>query len=149
VQADDLSPTARVITVGWVFTVLAVLLVPWTVYLFVTLPQSQRAAHYDLAWGGFDVALVLLLALTGAGAVRRSRWLAAAAGATAAVLVTDAWFDVVMAADADERWVALAMAGLVELPLALVCAWLAVRGQELLERRIRLRARLRREDVSR
>ena len=118
------------------FTGLALVMVPWTVYLFLSLPDSARAAHYDLAWGGFDLALVVMLALTGLAAVRRSSWLVAVSGGTAALLVADAWFDVVMAADLAERWVALAMAALVELPLALVCGWLAVQGQELLERRI-------------
>jgi hypothetical protein len=136
-ESQVAHPRTSVITWGWVFTVLSALLVPWTIYLFVALPKTARAAHYDLAWGGFDVGLVLLLGLTGVGAVRHGPWLPAAAGATAAALLTDAWFDVVMAAGTEERWIALAMAFAVELPLSIVCAWLAVRGQELLHRRIR------------
>ena len=42
---------------------LAVLMVPWTVYLAVSLPSEQRAAHYDLAWAGFDVGLFAVLAV--------------------------------------------------------------------------------------
>ncbi len=130
------AATRRVVTVGWLFTALAVLLVPWTAYLFLTLPTTARAENYDLAWGGFDVGLVVLLALTGVAAVRRSPWLAAVAGGTATVLVADAWFDVVMAEGGEDRWVAVAMAVLVEVPLAVVCGWLAVRGQVLLARQI-------------
>ena len=132
------AATRRVVTVGWLFTALAVLLVPWTAYLFLTLPTTARAENYDLAWGGFDVGLVVLLALTGGAAVRRSPWLAAVAGGTATVLVADAWFDVVMAQGGEARWVAVAMAVMVEVPLAVVCGWLAVRGQVLLARQIHL-----------
>ena len=126
---------SRVITVGRLFGVLAVLLVPWTAYVFVTLPPHARAENYDLAWGGFDVGLVALMGLTAIAAVRQSPWLGAVAGGTATVLVTDAWFDVVTAPTTGDRWIASAMAVLVELPLALLCAWLALRGQELPTRR--------------
>ena len=126
----------RVTVVGWVLATLAALMVPWTAYLFVVLPRTAPAAHFDLAWGGFDLALLVLLALTGWAAVRRRRWLAAVAGASAALLGADAWFDVVTSATAGERWVALAMAVLVELPLAVVCVWLAVSGQDFVDRRL-------------
>ena len=126
----------RVTVAGWALAALAALMVPWTAYLFVVLPRTAPAAHFDLAWGGFDLALLVLLALTGWAAVRRRRWLAAAAGASAALLAADAWFDVVTAPTHGERWVALAMAVLVELPLAVVCGWLAVSGQDLVDRRL-------------
>jgi len=126
----------RVTLAGWALAALAALMVPWTAYLFVTLPRTAPAAHFDLAWGGFDLALLMLLGLTGLGAVRRRRWLAAVAGATAALLAADAWFDVVTAPTPGQRWVALAMAVFVELPLSVVCAWLAVSGQELVDRRL-------------
>jgi len=126
----------RVTVAGWTLAALAALMVPWTAYLFVVLPRTAPAAHFDLAWGGFDLALLVLLALTGWAAVRRRRWLAAVAGASAALLAADAWFDVVTAPTHGERWVALAMAVLVELPLAVVCGWLAVSGQDLVDRRL-------------
>lgn len=126
----------RVTVAGRVLATLAALMVPWTAYLFVVLPRTAPAAHFDLAWGGFDVGLLVLLALTGWGAVKRLRWLAAVAGASAALLAADAWFDVVTASTPGERWVALAMAVVVELPLAVVCGWLAVSGQDLVDRRL-------------
>ena len=134
----------RVRVVGWVLGALAALMLPWTAYLFIALPGTAPAAHFDLAWGGFDVALLVLLAATGWAAVRHARWLGAVAGATAALLATDAWFDVVTAPTPRERWVALAMAVVCELPLAVVCGWLAVRGQELVEQRLALGFRRRR-----
>jgi len=140
----NLAPAAgRMVAVGWVFAVLAALMVPWTAYLALSLPGSHQAAHYDLAWGGFDVGLLAVLAATAVAAVRRSRWLPVSAAALATMLLVDAWFDVVTASTRDELLAALAMAVLVELPLAAVCGWLAVRGQSLLEHRIALRARRR------
>ena len=130
----------RVTRAGWALAVLAAFMVPWTAYLFVALPGSARAAHFDLAWGGFDLGLLLLLGLTGWAAVRRLRWLAAVAGASGALLAADAWFDVVTAPTPGERWVAMGMAVVVEIPLAVVCGWLAVRGQDLVERRLMLDA---------
>jgi hypothetical protein len=140
---ETAAPARGVIAVGWLFAGLAALMVPWTAYVFVALPPSQRAAHYDLAWGGFDAALLGLIAATAYAAVRHSRWLPVAAAATATLLVVDAWFDVVTAPHRRELWAAMAMAVLVELPLAAVCGWLAVRGQALLERRIALSVRRR------
>ena len=137
------GPARSVVTLGWVFAALAVLLAPWTAYLAVTLPSTHQAAHYDLAWTGFDIGLLVALALTGWAAVRISRWLPPLAGGTAAMLIVDGWFDTVTASTADERWVALAMALLVELPLAGLCGWLAVDGQQLFARRVRLSVRRR------
>jgi hypothetical protein len=123
---------------GPVFAVLAVLMVPWTVYLAVSLPSEQRAAHYDLAWAGFDVGLFAVLVWAAWAAVTRSRWLAVAASLNAGFLVVDAWFDVVTAPDRRELMMALASAALIELPLAAVSVWLAVNGQRIIERRITL-----------
>lgn len=127
---------ARVRVVGWSLAGLAALMVPWTAYLFIALPGTAPSAHFDLAWGGFDLALLVVLAVTGWAAVRHSRWIGSVAAATAAMLATDAWFDVVTAPSTRERWVALGMAIVVELPLALVCTWLSVRGQVIVEQRL-------------
>ena len=65
------------------------------------------------------------------------------ATATATMLVVDAWFDVMTSPRPRDLLAAVAMALLVELPLAGVCVWLAVSGQSLLERRIALSLRRR------
>ena len=125
--------------VGWVFVGLAVVTVPSAVALAVELPSWQSSAHYDLAWAGFDAGLVLALLATAWAAVRVRPWLPSVAAATATLLVVDAWFDVVTAPTRVERWRAVLMAAAVELPLAAVCVWLAVTGQQLLRRRLALR----------
>ncbi|MGH3399335.1 MAG: hypothetical protein ACRDPO_32075, partial [Streptosporangiaceae bacterium] len=79
VLVDD----ARVVRwAGPLFTLFAVIMVPWTVYIGESLPSRQSSPHYDVAWAGFDVILLLALAATGYTALRRSRYLALAATAT-------------------------------------------------------------------
>lgn len=129
----------RALWMGPVFAVLAVLLIPWTVYLAVTLPHQQTARRYDLAWAGFDVGLAGALAWTAWTALRGSRWLVIAASFCAALLVVDAWFDAVTSPSRHDLVLALASAVVIELPLAGVCLWMAINGQRIIERRITLR----------
>ena len=51
------------------------------------------------------------------------------AAATGALLLADAWFDVVTAGGARDRWLAVAFAVLGEIPLAILCFALARPGQ--------------------
>jgi hypothetical protein len=117
---------------GWVaplFGVAAAVLVPTVVLLLVALPSEHRAEHWDVAWGGFDVMLALTLLAVAITAWRGSAWFEAAAAAAATLLLVDAWFDVLTASTGSELVLALIEAVFVELPLALVCLWLA-RGAE-------------------
>ena len=129
---------------GPVFAVLAAAMVPWTVFLAITLPSRQTAEHYDLAWVGFDLALLAMLAWTAWTAFRRSPVLTVSASMTAMMLLVDAWFDVVTAPSAKELALSLPMALLVEVPLAAVCIWLARNGQRIAERLVVIRLRRRR-----
>jgi hypothetical protein len=72
----------------------AAVLLPWAVYLAVSLPASVSARHWPAAWAGLDVAMAVGLAATAWLAVRRDRRAALAAIATATLLLMDAWFDV-------------------------------------------------------
>lgn len=122
---------------GPAFILFSVIMLPWTVYLGYTLPARQRSPHYDVAWVGFDVLLLLALAATGCLAVRRSGYLALAAAATATMLVVDAWFDV-MTSPRRQLPQSLTLAVLIELPLAAICAWLSYHTQHIQEERILL-----------
>jgi uncharacterized membrane protein len=107
------------------FFVLGAGLVPWTLLLADRLPSRKIAHHWDLAWVGLDVALAVILVATGFAVLRQSparRSLAAAAGT---LVLADAWFDVVTASTTDERWLAVTLAVLVEIPLAVLCFVLA------------------------
>src|SRR5205085_1289082 len=63
--------------------------------------------------------------LTAFGAWHRHSWLSAAAAATGALLVADAWFDIVLESRSNDLELAVVEAVLAELPLALVCFWIA------------------------
>ena len=106
-------------------------LLPWTIWLSASLPPRHESANWDLAWSGFDSALALLFLATAFAAWRRRTWLPAVASATGALLVADAWFDVVLESRSDDRALALVEALAGELPLAGLCfavAYLTSRG---------------------
>jgi len=120
-------------TRGWmrrwalpVVAVVAVGLLPWTVWLTVTLPSRHVSEHWDAAWVGFDTAEFLALALTAFGIWRAATWLQTAAAAAGTLLVADAWFDVLFAQGDGKFWIAVGEAVAAELPLALLCFWVAI-----------------------
>ena len=119
------------------FAILAGITIPWAAYLAVVLPRHVEARHYRGAWVGFDIGLIAVLLLTAYLAWRGNRLVALAATATATMLVVDAWFDVMSAPSRREMISALALAFLVELPLAVLCVWLALHVAELVARRMR------------
>ena len=88
----------------------AFVLVPWSVALTAELPAHHVARHWDVAWAGFDAGIAVALLATVAAAVRRSAWLAVIAGGAAAMLLCDAWFDIVTSSDQLDLWLAVAAA---------------------------------------
>jgi hypothetical protein len=134
----DVPDNARFVWwAGPLFALCTLVLIPWIVYLWGSLPERQVSHHYNSAWVGFDIMEATALAATAYCAFRRSRYLALAAAAAATLLVVDAWFDVVTS-PGDERWQAIVLAVLVELPLAAVCAWLSHHTEHLAARRLDL-----------
>jgi hypothetical protein len=111
-----------------VFAVLAIGTVPWVVYLAVTLPRHATFAHYRGVWVGFDLALIAVLATTAVLAWQGRPRVTMAATAAATMLFVDAWFDVLTTPRGGERWLAIALAGVAEVPLALICLWIALRS---------------------
>ncbi|HSC51892.1 MAG TPA: hypothetical protein VLD16_16635 [Gaiellaceae bacterium] len=117
------------------FLLAGLALIPWTVYLVVSLPgRHLQTGYYDVAWGGFDLALAAVLAATGYGLLRRKLWVQSTATAAATLLLCDAWFDTLSANDSGERLLALALALTVELPTAAVCLLIARHVEEVSER---------------
>jgi len=103
----------------------ALVLIPWTGWLVISLPCQYVSQHWGLAWGGFDAGLALFLGLTGLAALRRAPWLDRAAVAAGTLLAADAWFDVLTSRGATDVALATTEALAIELPLALLCMWLA------------------------
>jgi hypothetical protein len=105
---------------------IALLLVPWTLWLTFTLPTRHLTHHYRLAWVGFDVFLAAAFGATAIAALRASEWLQPLAAMTGTMLLCDAWFDVVTSATGDELNRAIFEALFAEIPLAALCAWIVV-----------------------
>jgi hypothetical protein len=115
------------------FLVVAIGLLPWIAWLFMSLPDEATAAHWRLAWGGFDVGLAGALATTGILIVRRSPLTQTAAAVAGTMLVCDAWFDVLTSRGTTQVAVAAVLAVAAELPLAVFCFWIARSVERVLE----------------
>ncbi len=109
--------------------------VPWIVYLGFTLPTRASADDYNLAWLGFDIAMWAVMAVLAYCLIRRRQGAPIFAAVAATMLLVDAWFDAVLASDRGDFMLALILALVVEIPLAIVCTWIAVNAEL-----IRLRA---------
>ena len=107
------------------FALCVAVLVPWTGYLFGTLPPHYHASHWRIAWSGFDVGLTIALASTAVLIARRSPFAEVTATVTGTLLVCDAWFDVLTSRGTSDIVQASVEAAVVELPLAAVCFWIA------------------------
>lgn len=105
--------------------VCAVALIPWTVGLAVTLPARYVVGRWTLTWTGFDVALLACFAVT-AWALWNQRPIALPAAIfTSALLLCDAWFDVLTAHGGGDLLVSATTALLGEIPGAIVLTTIA------------------------
>jgi len=112
------------------FAVCGVLLVPWIWVLIEQLHGQAGKRSFDSSWVGLDVLEAACLPTVAFLLARRHRATSPVAAATAAILCLDAWFDTMSAASQLPYAEALAMACLVELPLAALLAWTAWRALE-------------------
>ncbi|TWV25605.1 hypothetical protein FRZ03_38535 [Streptomyces misionensis] len=103
----------------------AVLLVPWMVWLGVTLPGSARVDHWRLAWIGLDVLMAAGCAATAVLGLRADPRARLTASATASTAILDAWFDLTTAGTGADLLQAVICA-VAEGALAGACIYLAV-----------------------
>jgi hypothetical protein len=113
-----------------VYLGLVALLLPWTVYLGLSLPDRASAGHWDAAWVGIDVMEAIAIGATAWFAYRRSTWIEISATVTGALLIVDAWFDCTTARGSTEVVQSIATAVLIELPLAVLSFWLARNAEQ-------------------
>jgi hypothetical protein len=104
----------------WLTLSAAIALIPWTIYLSWTLPESYTAQHWQATWVGFDVLLLAFMVATAVLGFVRHHLLTLSAFTTGVLLVCDAWFDVLTARRGGDFVVSLLIAALGELPLAAV-----------------------------
>jgi len=107
------------------YVLLAVVLLPWTIYLGLSLPRHHLSSHWDVSWTGLDIGLIFALTATGLFAYFRSIWVVIAAATTGSLLLVDAWFDVMSEHNGGAFHQALIMAFVFELPLASLSYYLA------------------------
>jgi hypothetical protein len=117
-----------------VLTLVALLLLPWTVWLTLTLPSRHTSQHWDAAWVGFDTAEILAIGATVLGIYRRAVWVEVTAAVAGTLLVADAWFDTLLSGGDEKPWIAIVQAAFAELPLAFLCFWIALDVARFLSR---------------
>jgi hypothetical protein len=115
--------------VALLLTAITAGLVVWTLYLSYALPARHVTDHWRIAWAGFDIGLALSLAATALGVLREAQWVDATAAVCATLLVTDAWFDIVLSDAGGERVEAIVLAAIGEIPLALFCLWIVMNAE--------------------
>lgn len=115
--------------VALLLTAIVAGLVVWTLYLTYALPARHVTDHWRVAWAGFDIGLAVALAFTAGGVLREAQWVDAAAAVSATLLVTDAWFDIVLADAGGERMESIVLAVIGEIPLALFCVWIVMNAE--------------------
>jgi hypothetical protein len=96
-----------------------ILLVPWIVYLALSLPGVHEVRNWDVMWVGFDGIELVLFALTLYLGWRRRVLVVLTSFATGVVLLCDAWFDL-MTASPGELWQSVVAAVVLEIPLAAI-----------------------------
>lgn len=104
-----------------------ILLAAWIGYLAVSLPAFYRAGSWRGAWVGFDVAELVVFAITGWAAWKRRQILIMCLIVLATLLLCDAWFDVVLDSRTTGFLSSLLSALLVEVPIALIAVFVARR----------------------
>jgi hypothetical protein len=96
----------------------SVAMIPWLVYLSLTLPQNYVAHNWPITWIGFDILLVRFMLATAVFGYLRRQVLLFFAFTSGVLLICDAWFDL-MTAGPDDVWLSVGTALLIEVPLAI------------------------------
>ncbi|WP_025736512.1 hypothetical protein [Mycobacterium genavense] len=112
----------------------SIAMIPWLIYLALTLPDSYVAHNWVPTWVGFDVLLVGFMLATAVFGYFRRQVLLFAAFTSGVLLICDAWFDL-MTAGRDDVWLSVVTALGIEVPLAIFM----IRGAQRIMRLTMLR----------
>jgi hypothetical protein len=105
-------------------------MIPWLVYLSVTLPENYVAHNWPATWVGFDILLVVFMVATAVLGYLRRQLLVLAAFTAGVLLICDAWFDLMTAGPNDVRLSVITALG-IEVPLAVLLITGALRIMRL------------------
>ena len=106
---------------AYVFAAVGMALLPWAIWLSSSLQPHHRTHNWDLAWSGFDSGLAISFLLTAYATWKRLPWMTVSASATGALLLADAWFDIVLESRSSDVTLAVVEAFVGEVPLAALC----------------------------
>jgi hypothetical protein len=76
------------------YSALALVLVPWIFNLAQNLPTRHVVRHWDAVWVGFDIIMLIAMAITIWFVIKKRIWVVISATALATLFVVDAWFDI-------------------------------------------------------
>jgi hypothetical protein len=93
-------------------------MIPWTVFLSLSLPVRFKAHDWNVTWVGFDSALIVVLAANAWAAWFRRQILAATSLVAATMLLCDAWFDVNTSIGTKDQWLSILTALIANIPMA-------------------------------
>lgn len=93
-------------------------MIPWLVYLSMTLPENYVAHNWPATWIGFDMLLAAFMVATAAFGYLRRQVLLFAAFTSGVLLICDAWFDL-MTAGPDDVGLSVVTALVIEVPLGI------------------------------
>jgi hypothetical protein len=96
----------------------SIAMIPWLVYLSITLPDNYVAHNWPMTWVGFDMLLAGFMLATAVFGYLRRQVLLFMAFTSGVLLICDAWFDL-MTAGPDDLWLSLVTALLIEVPLGI------------------------------
>lgn len=102
-------------------------MIPWIVFLSVTLPRHYVTSRWGATWVGFDIAVTASLGSVAVFAWRRYQAVIVAALVASTLLATDAWFDIMTSSGRTNVVVSVATAVVVELPMAVLLFLVAYR----------------------
>jgi len=79
------------------YSVLAIILIPWVFNLAQNLPTHHLVRHWDAMWVGFDIIMLITMAITICFVIKGRIWVIISATALGTLFIVDAWFDVLTA----------------------------------------------------
>lgn len=102
-------------------------MIPWTIYLAITLPGHFHAHNWRLAWVGFDIVLIIMLGFTAWAAWRGRQVLILASIVMSTLLLCDAWFDISTSFNTSSQGLAIFTALIGNFPASIFFGFLARR----------------------
>ena len=115
----------------------SIALIPWIVFLAISLPKTYIVRRWTGVWTGFDIVLLLTILASLWAAWNRRQVLIIFAIMGATLLTCDAWFDVMTASSRSDELVSVASALFGELPFAALLLMTARRLLRLTMQRAR------------